>query len=343
MRINKKIKVFVAVAISGAIFGMIYKWIQTGNPFDTSAIGLGTIFLLVTLFGLSFGSLFFQKIFDRPVKQFKKIILPAFIFFLLVMLIISLLVISLVSYVSHLIMGLDASNLLNHLVQAEFPNALKFYSIAIFIASAFFFYSIWREAVDREQKLREENLKYKYQTLKTQVNPHFLFNSLNTLSELVYKDSKKADSYIQKLAEIYRYILDHEEIDLISLDEEITFVEQYFDLQKERTGNKVQLDIDIKNAGKFRVMPISLQILVENALKHNSMSEEYPLKICIANDNEYVTVSNDIQRKNIIDRSSGTGLSNLKERVKLITGKEVIVDQKNNVFTVKLPVLESLK
>ncbi len=337
---NKKIRAFIIIVISCAASAMIYKWFETGNPFQTTTIVLGTIFLIMTLFGLSFGQVFFQKVFNRPVKQLKKIILPAFMFFFIVLLLISLLVISIIVYVSHLVMGLDTSNLLNHLWQAEFPGAIRFYLFSIFITTAFFFYITWRQSVGREQKLKEENLKYKYQTLKTQVNPHFLFNSLNTLSELVYEDSKKADNYIQKLAGIYRYILDHEEIDLISLDEEITFVKQYFDLQKERVGNNAQLDIDIKNAAQFRIMPISLQILVENALKHNSMSEEYPLKISVVNDNEYVTVLNEIQRKNIIDRSPGTGLSNLKERVKLITGKEVIVSQKNNIFTVKLPVLE---
>ena len=341
MKKNKKVIVFIISVISCAVFAIIYKWYKTGNPFQISTILLGMIFLIMVLIGLSFGRIFFQKIFNRPITQLKKIILPAFMFFLLVILLISLLVIGLADYVFYLIMGLDTGNLVNHLLQVEFPPAIKFYSISIFIGSAYFFYNAWHQAIDREQKLREENLKYKYQTLKTQVNPHFLFNSLNTLSELVYGDSKKADGYIQKLAGIYRYILDHEEIDLISLDEEITFVKQYFELQKERTGNKVQLDIDIKNADKFRVIPISLQILVENALKHNSMSEECPLKIHIGSDNEYVTVSNGIQRKNIINHSAGTGLSNLKERAKLITGKEIIIIQKNNTFAVKLPILKS--
>jgi sensor histidine kinase YesM len=341
MRVNKKITIFITVVISCATFAMIYQWLETGNPFQSSTIGLGTIFLLMTLIGLSFGHAFFQKILNRPVKQVKKIILPAFICFLLVILLISLFVISMVSYVSHLIMGLDTGNVLNHLLQKEFPGAIKFYLITIFIASAFFFYIIWRQAIDREQKLREENLKYKYINLKTQVNPHFLFNSLNTLSELVYEDPKKADKYIQKLAGIYRYILDHEEIDLIPLDKEIAFVKQYFDLQKERSGNRIQLDITIKNAEKYRIIPVSLQMLIENALKHNSMSDECPLKIHIENDKGYVTVSNDIQRKDIINQTSGTGLSNLKERVNLITGKTIIIDQKNNIFTVKLPIIES--
>jgi LytS/YehU family sensor histidine kinase len=220
------------------------------------------------------------------------------------------------------------------------PGAIISLSVGLFVCCIVFFYTTWRQAIEREQKLREENLKYRYRTLKTQVNPHFLFNSLNTLSEIVYADARKADSYIQKLSGIYRYILDNEETDLISLDKEIEFVRQYFALQKERDENKIQLDSCVENADKFKIIPISLQILVENALKHNVISEETPLKIHINGDNGFISISNNIQRKSILNNSSGTGLSNLKERVKLITGKEVIINQENNQFTVKLPLID---
>jgi LytS/YehU family sensor histidine kinase len=212
-------------------------------------------------------------------------------------------------------------------------------SVGLFVCCIVFFYTTWRQAIEREQKLREENLKYRYRTLKTQVNPHFLFNSLNTLSEIVYADAKKADNYIQKLSGIYRYILDNEETDLIPLNKEIEFVKQYFDLQKERDENKIQLDIDLKNTDKFKIVPVSLQILVENALKHNVISEEKPLKIHIHGDDGYISISNNMQRKSTLNNSSGTGLSNLNERVKLITGKEIIINQNNNQFTVKLPLI----
>ncbi len=346
MKKNKKVVVVIGSAVFCAVLAIFLKWYMTGNPFQPSTILTGMVTWIMALIGLGVGLIFFQKVFNRPVKQLKKIVLPAFILFLLIIFLIFIPIMSLGVYVFYLYNGWDTGGFFNHLFQIEIPWAIKMYSVAIFFAAIFFFYSIWRHAIDREQKLREENLKYQYRTLKTQVNPHFLFNSLNTLSELVYVDAKKADNYIQKLGGVYRYILNHEKTDLIPLNEEITFVKQYFDLQEERAENKVQLEIDIKNADKFRVIPVSLQILVENALKHNSMSEECPLKIqiyLIENDNEYVTVSNNIQRKSIIDHSSGTGLSNLKERVKLITGKEVIINQNNNIFTVKLPVLESLK
>ena len=223
----------------------------------------------------------------------------------------------------------------------ELSGAIKQFSIWILIGSAFFFYFIWRKAIVREQKLREENLKYKYQNLKSQVNPHFLFNSLNTLSEIVYEDSKIADKYIQKLSGIYRYILENEEIDLVPLNKEIEFVKHYFELQQVRDNDKILLKIDIKDADKFKVVPVSLQILIENALKHNSRSEKLPLIIRIERNIDRIVVSNNIQRKTILESKSKTGLLNLKERVRLIIDKDLIYEEDNNQFIVKLPIIKS--
>jgi len=141
--ISKKLSVFIAVVLFSAAFSVIYTWYRTGNPLQSSTIQLGTIGLIMILIGLTVGRLFFQKILDRrPVKQLKTIILPALIFFFLVILLISLLVICLVSYVSYLIMGLDTSGLWNHLWQAEFPSAIRFYSVSIFVASVVFLHRL---------------------------------------------------------------------------------------------------------------------------------------------------------------------------------------------------------
>ena len=267
------------------------------------------------------------------------VIIPAFLLFMVIILLISLMVIGVQIYLFHLIMGLDTTHFINNLFEVEFPQTIKYYSVCALIASAFFFYSSWQQAVDREQQLREENLKYKYRTLKTQVNPHFLFNSLNTLSEIIYEDTRKADNYIQQLASIYRYILDNEETDLIPLKEEIRFVNRYFSLQKERDGEKIQLEINIRQVERYSIVPISLQILVENALKHNSASEKNPLRIIIQNeDDPFIVISNNMQKRSTWSNSPGTGLSNLKERVRLIMGKEMTIETEQNRFTVKLPI-----
>jgi two-component system LytT family sensor kinase len=337
---NKKTIAFIAALIFSIVFSLLFKWGQTGNPFKAETILYGTIILLniLILGSIAFNS--FQKYSNKTAIQLKKSILPSFILFVLIALVISLSLVSVGVYSFYLIKGLDTTNFLKQLFQVELSGAIKQFAIWILIGSAFFFYFIWRKAIEQEQKLREENLKYKYRNLKSQVNPHFLFNSLNTLSEIIYEDTKKADNYIQKLSGIYRYILENEEADLISLNEELEFVKQYFSLQRERDNDKILLDINFQNADKFKIIPVSLQILVENALKHNSMFEEYPLKIQIYNSNGFIVVSNVIQKKHILESSPQTGLSNLRERVKLILGKELIVSKENSRFIVKLPIVQ---
>ena len=336
---NKVAVLAITIAFS-ILFSLFFKWIQTGNPFKAETIVYGVIVLLNILILGYIGYVTLNKFSNKSTIETQKKIIPAFLLFVILSLIIALAIVSIGVYSFYLIKGLDTSNFINHLFRVELSSAIKQFSIWILLSSAFFFYIIWRKAIEREQQLIVENLKYKYQNLKSQVNPHFLFNSLNTLSEIVYEDSKKADSYIQTLSKIYRYILENEEIDLVWLDKEIEFVKQYFNIQKVRDNDKVSLEIDLKDAGKFKIVPVSLQILVENALKHNSRSEKMPLKIRIERSNDYIVISNNIQRKNILENSSKTGLLNLRERVRLIINKDLIIEDDNNLFIVKIPVIK---
>ncbi len=339
MKKNKIILAIAAALLFTIFFSFIFKWIQTGNPFRAETIMFGSIIFLNIIITGSVGYNILGRFSHKSTIQTRKQIIPAFLIFVLIALIVSLSTISLGVYLYYLAKGLNTSNFLLHLFTIELSSAIKQFVVWILLVSAFFFYTIWRKAIVREQQLREENLKYKYRNLKSQVNPHFLFNSLNTLSEIVYDNAKKADSFIQRLSGIYRYILDNEETDLIPLKEELDFVEQYFNLQKERDNGKISLKIDIQNKDRYKIIPVSLQLLVENALKHNAISMEKPLEIRIYNTDEYVIVSNTLQRKSIIENSTQTGLSNLRDRVKLIMGKEIIVEEENNRFNVKLPVV----
>ncbi|NLO69937.1 MAG: histidine kinase [Porphyromonadaceae bacterium] len=341
MKKNKKVLGFTAALIFSIVFSLLFKWGQTGNPFKAETIMYGIVFFLNILIIGSIAYSSFRKYSNKPAHQIKKNILPSFLLFVLLTLLVSLSLVSIGVYAFYLIKGLDTTNFLTQLFQVELSGAIRQFSIWILLGSAFFFYIIWRKAIEREQKLREENLKYKYQNLKSQVNPHFLFNSLNTLSEIVYEDAKIADKYIQKLSGIYRYILENEEIDLVPLNKEIEFVKQYFDIQKVRDNNKILLEIDCQDADEFKVVPVSLQILVENALKHNSRSEKSALKIRIERMNDVIVVSNNIQRKNILENELKTGLLNLKERVRLILDKNLILEEDNNRFIVKLPIIKS--
>ena len=333
---QKTIALLVYALLFSFGFSMVVSLSESLSSFDITTVVFGITNLLSVL---SIGYLFINILTSnskKSVTQLKKSLIPSFVFSLLATIFIALSLYYLGNYALFRIKGWGTENFINRIG----AGAIISLSVGLFVCCIVFFYTTWHQAIEREQKLREENLKYQYRTLKTQVNPHFLFNSLNTLSEIIYSDAKKADNYIQKLSSIYRYILDNEKTDLIPLNKEIEFVKQYFLLQKERDENKIQLDIDFENADKFKIVPISLQLLIENALKHNVISEENPLIIHINGDNKYISISNNMQRKNTISNSPGTGLSNLMARVKLITGKEIAINQENNRFIVKLPLVD---
>lgn len=339
MKTNKKIFAFIAAFSFSVVFAILYKWVQTGNPFRDETIMFGTIIFLLFLVNGYLGYVILNKSADKTTAEIKKKIIPSFLGFTVLSFVISLIVISIGVCIYFLLKGFDTSNFITHLFTVELKSAAKQFGIWILIGSSIFFYSIWRKAIEREQKLREENLKFRYQNLKNQINPHFLFNTLNTLSELVYIDAKRSDDFVQDLSSIYRYVIENEEVDLIALDKEIGFVKQYFNLQQARDGEKIKLEIEIPGAEKMRVVPVSLQILVENALKHNQKSEEMPLVIRIEDNGGEIVVTNPIQKKSILEQTTKTGLSNLKNRTKIITGKELVVSEENNIFKVKLPTL----
>ncbi len=340
MKKNKKIFAFIYAFIFSIIFSLIFKWSQTGNPFRAETIMYGVVvFIDVVLLG-GIGYVIFKKYSSKSIFELRKRLIRNFILFVILALIISLLLVSAGVYIFYMFKGFNTSNFLNHLFNVELVGAIKQFSIWILITSVFFFYIIWRQAIYRELKLSEENLKYRYRTLKMQVDPHFLFNSLNTLSELVHEDVKRVDEYIQQLSGIYRYVIENEENEFVVLEKEISFVQSYFEIQKERNGEKIFLNINITKIKDYKIIPVSLQLLIENALKHNSVSVESPLKINITNDDNYVIVSNNLQRRNIFESSTKTGLQNLKERIKLIMNKELMVSEENNNFIVKVPIIK---
>jgi len=317
------------------------KYNQTGKAFVPEAIlVVATIFTISVLGGHL--AIYFKNKADRlSHSELHKKIIPGFIIFLVCIFLISNIIVTLGVFVWYIINDIELNTFLPNLFKYELSYANKNLFIWLMIISILFFYVLWRISSKKEQNLREENLKFKYQTLKSQINPHFLFNNLNTLSELVYEDAKKADGYIQKLSEIYRYLIENEETKLIELEKEINFVKKYFSLQKERYNDKILLNISIPDLEDYKIIPISLQSLIENAIKHNSYSQDMPLIINITRDNDDIVISNNIQRKNIIKNSTKTGLQNLKERVRLILDKELIFKEENNSFVVKMPVIKT--
>ena len=195
----------------------------------------------------------------------------------------------------------------------------------------------------KKEQLERAKAEAELEALKNQVDPHFIFNSLNTLSHLIEDRPEKAKLFNDNLAEIYRYILQNKARDLVFLKEEIEFVEHYFALLRIRFEDAVQLQlkVDDMESEQFLIPPISLQVLVENGIKHNEFSDLNPLKIDIQFGHESLVVKNEIRKKVLRKPASGIGLKNLDERYQLITAKRMVVDENENEFIVTLPVLKN--
>lgn len=195
-----------------------------------------------------------------------------------------------------------------------------------------------RQATLDKEIHQKESIQAKYEALKSQISPHFLFNSLNALTNLVYEDQDKAAKFIKQLSEVYRYVLDTREKEVVSIAEEKRFLESYLFLQQIRFGEKLKLDVDLAET-RTLVAPLVLQMLVENAIKHNVVSEDDPLHIRIFERDGYIVVENNLQRKSVLaDNSPGLGLDNIARRYEFLSDKKVEVSE-NGKFTVKLPII----
>jgi sensor histidine kinase YesM len=198
------------------------------------------------------------------------------------------------------------------------------------------------EKVKKEQ-LERARVEAELEALKSQIDPHFIFNSLNTLSHLIEETPSKAKLFNDSLADVYRYILQNKGRELVLLREEMGFLQDFFSLLRIRFGQAIQLHPDVNENlfDHYLIPPISLQILLENAIKHNEFSDAEPLVINISmNDMNELIFHNHVRRKILRKGSSRIGLNNLSERYKLTTNKEITVRQEDDEFSVSLPVLE---
>ena len=345
---NHKEKVFWILYHAGFVLfaagtGMLMKYLQTGDALHpTWVVSAAVIYIMSSCIGY-LAVFMVRKAEKYDHNKLKKRLLPLLVLFYAASYLIANLAITLGAFGWFLYIGRDMKEFLPHLFQNELNFGKGSFFIWLMVFTIFFFYFLWRKSITREQSLMEESLKYRYNTLKAQVNPHFLFNSLNTLSELIYKEPSVADNYLQKLASVYRYILDNEENSLVPLENELAFVEDYYNMEKERGTDKIKLTVERYDKGSFLVIPVSIQMLLENALKHNAASKDSPLDIRISINHESISVSNNIQRKQVMGQSTKTGLKNLSERVRLIMGKEMEISEKNNTFKVTIPLISDHK
>jgi len=210
-----------------------------------------------------------------------------------------------------------------------------------FTEFAVFLLNRWRISLAEMEKYKKENAEYRFETLRTQVNPHFLFNSLNTLSSLVYEDQGKAADFIRDLSDVYRYVLENRNRETISLTEEIRFIRSFVFLYQLRFDNKLDVQINIDERFMNRLIaPMTLQLLVENAVKHNVVSVKKPLDINISTDEDgYITVKNHLQKKTTGVASAEIGLKNISSRYGYLSSRPVEVIETDSEFIVKVPLI----
>lgn len=194
----------------------------------------------------------------------------------------------------------------------------------------------------RNEQLERARVEAELEALKNQIDPHFIFNSLNTLSYLIEDNPARAKQFNDNLADVYRYILQNKARGLVLLREEIEFLQSYFLLLRIRFEEAVQMNLTIteEEMDQYLIPPISLQVLAENAIKHNEFSESTPLLFEIELKNDELIVHNGVRKKTLRKASSKIGLHNLQERYKLTTNREIVVKEEEKDFTVRLPVLK---
>ncbi len=220
------------------------------------------------------------------------------------------------------------------------------YAIAIslgvtLIFTAHGFFKAWKKTLLEAEQFKNQMLTYKYEALQNQINPHFLFNSFNVLTDLVYSDQKQAVNFIRQLSQLFRYVLDNREKELININEELDFIQSYIYLLKTRFEDKLMIQINMQAEPDEFIVPMALQLLIENCVKHNEISTQKPLNIDVEREEDYILVRNTLQPKNAGDDSKKTGLDNIKQQYRFFTDKELIIESNPEFYSVKIPVIKS--
>jgi len=209
------------------------------------------------------------------------------------------------------------------------------------INAIYFFNKKYREKSLEAEKLHSLNVEARLGSLHAQMNPHFFFNNLSALSVLIHENVKSADAYLQKLSNIYRYVLKNKDQELVILSDEIDFLNNYIGLLSIRFQNALIFKIDIdKRSLNYFIPPAVLQLLVENVVKHNYFTSSEPIEVIIKSDEDFILIRNKKQLKDTVEFSSGIGLQNISDRYKFL-GKEILLTDDMDIFMVQLPLIRS--
>ncbi|OFZ28080.1 MAG: hypothetical protein A2437_04220 [Bacteroidetes bacterium RIFOXYC2_FULL_40_12] len=338
---NIKIRVSAALVagiffkfISDVIFGLLYKNYSIFQPFFGYFQSVGLAFLVIYIYYLLEKRLnnalpWNQSLIKRFLVQLALEILIIFSLFVVFRWLILWLF-----YQNVLVVITDELILIFTVILVAFLyNLLNLWIFLLFQ---------WRHSLAEMERFKKESAESKFEALQNQITPHFLFNSLNTLSSLMYENVDTAASYIRQLSSVYRYVLENSQTDLVPLKQELTFIDAYEYLLGLRFSDRLLFKRNIDNRLlDSMIAPMTLQLLIENAVKHNVISAKKPLTIEIVAQNGYVEIRNNVQIKTAEGYSSGQGLKNIQSRYQFLSPNPVVIENSESQFVVQIPLIES--
>ncbi|MEJ2584759.1 MAG: 2TM domain-containing protein [Robiginitalea sp.] len=236
--------------------------------------------------------------------------------------------------------GVDFVEFLQRESPQYYVNSLIIAMVISGIFYALYYYKYRQESKVKEQKIIAGTAAAQFDALKNQLDPHFLFNSLNVLTSLIEEDPDQAQRFTTSLSKVYRYVLEQKNKELVPVDEEYAFARTYIRLLKMRFEDGIKFEIPDKSRNpEAKIVPLSLQLLLENAVKHNRVTPDSPLHIRVVERDGFIVVSNDLQEKQVISKSSGVGLQNIRSRYALLTERQLRVEKTEDAFSVSVPML----
>ena len=346
---NKRIKTFTEIrkgALSCLKIAIIFTLIFTviiNQDFNLKNIGFSFLISSLYSFGLGFGNGLINDLLNSKWDWLEQTNLRVY-FGIITTVLYTVPIVLAINYVTFVILNkLPLSDFFNpNMVLIHLFYIILSLSVSIFMHARSFMIN-WKNVSKKEvteQKIIAGTANAKFESLKNQIDPHFLFNSLNVLSSLIEENPDNAQRFTTSLSKIYRYVLEQKDKELVSIDEELSFAKTYMNLLKMRFENSLTYELPTENINlEAKVVPLSLQLLLENTVKHNVVSEQKPLHIKIFIDGDYLVIQNNFQKKEVLQDRQGVGLQNIINRYGIITNRKVLIEQNENAFSVKIPIL----
>ncbi|TVZ59188.1 LytS/YehU family sensor histidine kinase [Flavobacteriaceae bacterium MAR_2010_105] len=339
---SKSMKNIIITVAIGCVVFVIANLIFDDFKFETFGDFLEEVLLYqVYSFVLGYSNMYFFDYMERrhwnKGDSIKRIILG--ILGSTVLTLIGLFVLRFMTYVFYL--GTTWEYFISHETLESYQFGLWITLSIVITFHIIYFYNKYQKNKIKEQKVIAGTASAKFDALKNQLDPHFLFNSLNVLTSLIEENPESAQKFTTSLSKVYRYVLEQKNKDLVTVDEELDFARTYMSLLKMRFEDSIIFEIPDKATNpESKVVPLSLQLLLENAVKHNMVTTSKPLHIKIYEDNRgNLVIENNLQPKQIVKKSSGVGLENIKQRYQLLTNKKVYINEEAGQFSVAVPML----